>query len=127
MPACLAAAVYVAKGDGCAGLFFIIHRSSFIIFSPIRFYKPIPHLQVVDLLQLSADVEGGAGLHASFVREKLCHKLYKFTAPTLVGAENGKPWLETWGIEKMTDKFSLDMRSVTTLGQDLFVTARFNF
>lgn len=67
-------------------------------------------------------VEGGAALHASFLREKRAQALMLFLAPKLVGHE-GLTWSGPLGIRKMSQALPLTGMQVTPVGEDVLVQA----
>lgn len=68
-------------------------------------------------------VEGGAQVHAQFLKEGLVDELLLYFAPKLAGAE-GLTWSGELGLEKMSQALSLDIIEVERLGADVLVRAK---
>ena len=62
-------------------------------------------------------VEGGANLHGQFVRAQLWDRLVLFVAPKLLGNQ-GLPWLDLAGGERMAEAISLGAFTAETVGGD---------
>ena len=70
----------------------------------------------------SVYVEGGPTLASAFMREGLANELHVTIGPSLLGGH--KMAISSLGVESMADALPLDIRSVTTLGDDIVVIAR---
>lgn len=78
-------------------------------------------LSVLDDYQLgSLLVEGGAAIHASFLQSGLCHQLFLFVAPRVMGAE-GQSWCGTLGLTHLDQTPWWHLRSHRPLGPDLLL------
>ena len=73
---------------------------------------------VVNLL-----VEGGAEVHASFLKERLADRVVLFVAPTVVGGD-GVSWSAALGARRMADALRLVDVEVGRAGEDLVVSGR---
>ncbi len=73
---------------------------------------------VVNLL-----VEGGAEVHASFLKERLADRVVLFVAPTVVGGD-GVSWSGALGTRRMADALRLVDVEVGRAGEDLVVSGR---
>jgi len=73
---------------------------------------------VVDLL-----VEGGAEVHAAFLRQGLADRVELFLAPSIVGGD-GVPWSGALGVRRMADALRLVDVEVRRAGEDLVVSGR---
>jgi diaminohydroxyphosphoribosylaminopyrimidine deaminase/5-amino-6-(5-phosphoribosylamino)uracil reductase len=73
---------------------------------------------VVNLL-----VEGGAEIHASFLKERLADRVVLFVAPTVVGGD-GVSWSAALGARRMADALRLVDVEVGRAGEDLVVSGR---
>ena len=63
-------------------------------------------------------VEGGAEIHASFLRAKLCDELLIYRAPTLLGAE-GKSVVGALRIDALAQRRDYSRKSSISLGADI--------
>ena len=70
----------------------------------------------------SVYVEGGPTLASAFIREGLVNELHITIGATLLGGQ--KMAITDVGVGSMADAHQLDIRSVTTLGEDIVVVAR---
>jgi diaminohydroxyphosphoribosylaminopyrimidine deaminase/5-amino-6-(5-phosphoribosylamino)uracil reductase len=73
---------------------------------------------VVNLL-----VEGGAEVHASFLRERLADRAVLFVAPKVLGGD-GLSWTGSLGAHRMADALRLVDVEVRRAGEDLVVSGR---
>lgn len=69
-------------------------------------------------------LEGGAYLYETFLKQKQVQRIYQFQAPIILGAGEGLPWTQGFGISTMADRVSV--RSVRTqfFDDDILVTGR---
>ena len=69
-------------------------------------------------------LEGGAYLYETFLKQKKVHRIYQFQAPIILGAGEGLPWTQGFGISTMAEK--VRVRSVRTqfFEDDILVTGR---
>lgn len=67
-------------------------------------------------------VEGGGGVHGSFLKEQLVDKLHLVLTPWLVGSD-GRPAFRFPGPELLADAMQLADMSTTALGQDILLEA----
>ena len=65
-------------------------------------------------------VEGGAQVHASFLKSKLVDKIYLFLAPRILGKE-GLSWCGELGIENLLDTLNFKITSIEQLNPDLLI------
>ena len=65
-------------------------------------------------------VEGGAQIHASFLKSKLVDKIYLFLAPRVLGNE-GLSWCGELGIEKLMDTLNFKIIRIEQLNPDLLL------
>ena len=65
-------------------------------------------------------VEGGAQIHASFLKSKLVDKIYLFLAPRVLGNE-GLSWCGELGIEKLMDTLNFKIIKIEKLNPDLLL------
>ncbi|MNY26469.1 Riboflavin biosynthesis protein RibD [compost metagenome] len=72
----------------------------------------------------SVMVEGGAFTASSFVKESLINRLYLFQAPHLMGAGGSRSWTESFRIEAMKDRISLQNPKYKIFGNDIMITGR---
>jgi diaminohydroxyphosphoribosylaminopyrimidine deaminase/5-amino-6-(5-phosphoribosylamino)uracil reductase len=63
-------------------------------------------------------VEGGAQVHASFLKSKLVDKIYLFLAPRILGKE-GLSWCGELGIENLMD--TINFKIIEQLNPDLLI------
>ena len=70
-------------------------------------------------------VEAGGMLNGAFVKEGLAHKLYKFTAPKILGDNNAKSWICCINTVDINDSLRLKNTSVKTFGEDTLLTGYF--
>ncbi|WP_409302738.1 bifunctional diaminohydroxyphosphoribosylaminopyrimidine deaminase/5-amino-6-(5-phosphoribosylamino)uracil reductase RibD [Peribacillus sp. SCS-155] len=79
-------------------------------------------LEVLEILgkQLISSllIEGGGGINASFLENKLIDKVVIYYAPKLIGGKTAPTFIEGTGIDKMRDAVELTDVSVTQLGKD---------
>ena len=93
----------------------------------VRLTSPGVHAEISWLLpQLeklgiqSVLVEGGAKVHASFLKSKLVDKIYLFLAPRILGDE-GLSWCGALGIEKLIDTLNFKIVRTEILDPDLLL------
>ena len=65
-------------------------------------------------------VEGGAQIHASFLKSKLVDKIYLFLAPRVLGNE-GLSWCGELGIENLMDTLNFKIIRIEQLTPDLLL------
>ena len=65
-------------------------------------------------------VEGGAQVHASFLKSKLIDKIYLFLAPRVLGNE-GLSWCGELGIENLMDTLNFKITKIEKLYPDLLL------
>ena len=65
-------------------------------------------------------VEGGAQIHASFLKSKLVDKIYLFLAPRVLGNE-GLSWCGALGIENLMDTLNFRIIRIEQLNPDLLL------
>ena len=65
-------------------------------------------------------VEGGAQIHASFLKSKLVDKIYLFLAPRVLGNE-GLSWCGELGIENLIDTLNFKIIKIEKLNPDLLL------
>ena len=65
-------------------------------------------------------VEGGAQIHASFLKSKLVDKIYLFLAPRVLGNE-GLSWCGELGIENLMDTLNFSIIRIEQLNLDLLL------
>ena len=65
-------------------------------------------------------VEGGAQVHASFLKSKLVDKIYLFLAPRVLGNE-GLSWCGELGIKKLMDTLNFKIIRIEQLNPDLLL------
>ncbi len=65
-------------------------------------------------------VEGGAQVHASFLKSKLIDKIYLFLAPRVLGNE-GLSWCGELGIENLMDTLNFKIIRIEQLNPDLLL------
>ena len=65
-------------------------------------------------------VEGGAQIHASFLKSKLVDKIYLFLAPRVLGNE-GLSWCGELGIENLMDTLNFKIIKIEKLNPDLLL------
>ena len=65
-------------------------------------------------------VEGGAQVHASFLKSKLIDKIYLFLAPRVLGNE-GLSWCGELGIENLMDTLNFKIIKIEKLNPDLLL------
>ncbi len=68
-------------------------------------------------------VEGGAQLHAGFLRQGLADELVLFIAPSLIGGD-GLSWVGSLGVRRMKQAIKVRDLAVERVGEDLLVRAR---
>ncbi|MDH6423715.1 bifunctional diaminohydroxyphosphoribosylaminopyrimidine deaminase/5-amino-6-(5-phosphoribosylamino)uracil reductase RibD [Aurantimicrobium minutum] len=69
----------------------------------------------------SVFVEGGPTLASAFIAEGLVDRLYIYLAPVLLGGD--KVALGDLGVNTLSERIDLNIRSVENLGEDIFITA----
>jgi len=67
-------------------------------------------------------VEGGAAVHAAFLRAGLADRVLLFVAPRIVGGD-GLPWVGGRGVDRMAEALRLTDVEVDEVGEDLLITA----
>ncbi|WP_459129914.1 bifunctional diaminohydroxyphosphoribosylaminopyrimidine deaminase/5-amino-6-(5-phosphoribosylamino)uracil reductase RibD [Guggenheimella bovis] len=78
-------------------------------------------LEKLGALQIdSILVEGGASLHASFLKEGLAQKVYTYIAPLLFGSD-GKSSVSELGVKEVRDGIRLKTMKTTAIGNDIFL------
>ena len=65
-------------------------------------------------------VEGGAQIHASFLKSKLVDKIYLFLAPRVLGNE-GLSWCGELGVESLMDTLNFKIIRIEQLNPDLLL------
>lgn len=70
---------------------------------------------------LSLLVEGGAEIHASFLREHLAQSVVAFIAPKLLGGMDSRPSVGGISPERMADAVELEQIQVQRFGEDLCI------
>jgi diaminohydroxyphosphoribosylaminopyrimidine deaminase/5-amino-6-(5-phosphoribosylamino)uracil reductase len=68
-------------------------------------------------------VEGGAQLHAGFLRQGLADELVLFIAPSLIGGD-GLSWMGGLGVRRIKQAIKVRDLAVERVGEDLLVRAR---
>lgn len=68
-------------------------------------------------------VEGGAQLHAGFLRQGLADELVLFIAPSLIGGD-GPSWVGSLGVRRIKQAIKVRDLAVESVGEDLLVRAR---
>lgn len=68
-------------------------------------------------------VEGGSKVNWSVIGSGAADELYLFYAPKIIGGELAKPYVAGGGFGKMSEALSLEIQSVTRVGEDLLVHA----
>ena len=64
-------------------------------------------------------VEAGGELNGAFFKEKLVDKLIKYTAPKILGDNNGKPFIQGIDIDNINNCLNLKSLKTTRLGDDI--------
>lgn len=80
--------------------------------------KQLYKLGITDIL-----VEGGASIHAAFLRLGLIDKVHAYIAPKLLGGKGSLSTFTGPDVETINEALQLSFDSVEKLGDDLFVTA----
>ena len=70
-------------------------------------------------------VEGGSLIHASFLKSNCVNKLALFMAPKIIGGQNSLSWCGDLNVENVNDAYQLEIISITPLGEDWFISAKF--
>ena len=78
----------------------------------------LPQLEKLGIHSLL--VEGGAKVHASFLKSKLVDKIYLFLAPRILGNE-GLSWCGALGIERLVDTLNFKIVRTEMLNPDLLI------
>src|SRR5699024_8664558 len=73
---------------------------------------------------MSIFVEGGAAIHGSFLQTGYFNEYICYIAPKLLGGEDAKTTITGAGVAYMTDAVSLEITTVTKVGEDIKVIAR---
>lgn len=68
-------------------------------------------------------VEGGASIHAAFLRAGLIDKVHAYIAPKLLGGKGSLSTFTGTDVETIDEALQLSFDEVQKLGEDLFVTA----
>jgi len=89
---------------------------------PVPLARLLPRLASAGLQHVL--VEGGAQVHASFVKAGLADELWLFLAPKLLGAE-GRSWVGPLSTRLMGQARQVSIESIERLEGDLLVRARF--
>lgn len=71
---------------------------------------------------ISVFVEGGAGLHGSFLDAKLADKFYIFYAPIIIGGKNSLQAVGGQGVKKVNDAVKLKNISIKHFGDNWMVS-----
>ena len=69
-------------------------------------------------------VEGGSLIHASFLKSNCVDQLALFMAPKIIGGQDSLSWCGDLNVENVKDACQLDISSITTLGEDWFISAK---
>jgi diaminohydroxyphosphoribosylaminopyrimidine deaminase/5-amino-6-(5-phosphoribosylamino)uracil reductase len=69
-------------------------------------------------------VEGGSLIHASFLKSNCVDQLALFMAPIIIGGQDSLTWCGDLNVENVKDACQLDISSITTLGEDWFISAK---
>ena len=64
-------------------------------------------------------VEAGGMLNGAFVKEHLADKLIKYTAPKILGDNEGKSFIDGFKIDDINDSLNLTPIKITRLGNDI--------
>lgn len=72
---------------------------------------------------MSLFVEGGATVNGSFLEEGRINQLITYMAPKLIGGKTAPTSIEGKGFQTMADTFSLDIKDVEMIGQDIKIIA----
>lgn len=64
-------------------------------------------------------VEGGGHVNGSFISERRVNRIVAFTAPTIVGAQGGVPWVDAPAVDAPENGLRVTRRYTMTLGDDL--------
>lgn len=84
---------------------------------PSSLVKKLAEKNITSLL-----VEGGSGIHAAFLQDKIVDKVYAVIAPKLIGGQQAKSPIGELGIELMQDSIDLQDTHFEQLGSDLLLT-----
>lgn len=66
-------------------------------------------------------LEGGAGLNASMIKEKLINKVYTYIAPKIIGGKDAPSPIAGKGIERISGAGMLKTNKVTQIGNDILI------
>jgi diaminohydroxyphosphoribosylaminopyrimidine deaminase / 5-amino-6-(5-phosphoribosylamino)uracil reductase len=81
--------------------------------------NPVEVLEILGRhLVSSVLIEGGGGINASFIENKLVDKVMIYFAPKLIGGQHAPTFLEGTGIDKMANAVELADVSVSQIGKD---------
>ena len=80
--------------------------------------KELYKLGITDIL-----VEGGASIHAAFLRSGLIHKVLAYVAPKILGGKNSLSTFTGPDVETIDDAMQLQFEEVQKLGNDLLLIA----
>ena len=64
-------------------------------------------------------VEAGGILNGAFVKEHLADKLIQYTAPKILGDNEGKSFIDGFKIDDINDSLNLTPIKITRLGNDI--------
>ncbi len=70
-------------------------------------------------------VEGGAQVHAAFLKAEISHELKLFLAPKVIGGQNALTWCADWGAQGLADTERWKIQRVQMLGKDLLIEAEY--
>jgi diaminohydroxyphosphoribosylaminopyrimidine deaminase/5-amino-6-(5-phosphoribosylamino)uracil reductase len=91
----------------------VFHTSGVNLVDPNEVVKLLGEKLVSSLL-----IEGGGGINASFLENKLIDKAVLYVAPKLIGGKGAPNFLEGTGIDKMRDAVELLDVTVESIGKD---------
>lgn len=81
--------------------------------------NPIEVLEILgEQLISSVLIEGGGGINAAFLENKLVDKVALYIAPKLIGGQHAPSFFGGTGFDKMADALELDDVSIVKIGKD---------
>ena len=109
------------KALQCAGAEVLVIPDSDGVVNIPALLKELGQQQITSLL-----VEGGAGVHWSFLSGNIVDKIYWFIAPLIIGGVKAPGAVGGRGIETLADAVKLEQISVRRFGADTCITGRVN-
>ena len=83
--------------------------------------------KLYELSIASVYVEGGGGVHSSFLRQNQVQRVFQFLSPILLGARFAQPWTKNLALSSMKEKISLQRLKIKMFNDNILLTGKTNF